>query len=333
MGIFSLGSNILLSNFIRLPLPYKLTFAITYRCNSRCKTCNIWKKEPKEELRLDDIRRIFSGNSFPWINLTGGEPFLRKDIYEITKVFRNSFLLSFITNGTIPGSVKAAGKIARLGFPKFVLGVSIDGPEQLHDQIRGVSGTWKKAIATYKGFRKLRGVEAYIGFTISHLNYTKIPSTLAELKRVVPALKIEDVHFNIVQESEHYLSNKGTLKKAPIEGAIDYVLAHKHKSGIIGMMENVYLKKAKEYLKTGKTPLPCKALTSSCFIDPDGEVYPCSAWSRPLGNLREQSIKQIWDNASSVWNKVRKNQCPQCWTPCEAYQTMYGNLPKIFKPF
>ena len=78
----------------------------------------------EDELTLPEIKRIFSNSNFPWVNLTGGEPFLRSDFYDICKVFRKKgFMLSFITNGTIPNSEQVVRKIAKLNFPKLVCGV------------------------------------------------------------------------------------------------------------------------------------------------------------------------------------------------------------------
>ena len=99
------------------------------------------------------------------------------------------------------------------------------------------------------------------------------------------------------------------------------------------MTEKKYLKLIKKYYKTGMSPLPCKALSSSCFIEPDGGVYPCTSYANKLGNLRDfnYDLRKIWNSEKS--KKVRKlikdNKCGGCWTPCEAYQTIFGNLLRI----
>ena len=69
----SLVRKILLSNFIRLPEPYKLTFSVTYRCNSRCKTCRIWERGAEDELTCEEIDRIFRNLNTEWVNLTDSE--------------------------------------------------------------------------------------------------------------------------------------------------------------------------------------------------------------------------------------------------------------------
>jgi radical SAM protein with 4Fe4S-binding SPASM domain len=65
-------------------------------------------------------------------------------------------------------------------------------------------------------------------------------------------------------------------------------------------------------------------------MDPLGNVYPCSMYDRRLGNIRETeyAIRPIWDAEESkkVQREIWNYQCPQCWTPCEAYQSIFGNF-------
>jgi MoaA/NifB/PqqE/SkfB family radical SAM enzyme len=92
------------SNLQELPLPYRLTFAVTNRCQARCTMCNIWQKPVDDELTVAEIDRLFTkANRFSWINLTGGELFQRPDIFNIlltvVRRSRDLYLLNFPTNG------------------------------------------------------------------------------------------------------------------------------------------------------------------------------------------------------------------------------------------
>ena len=75
--------------------------------------------------------------------------------------------------------------------------------------------------------------------------------------------------------------------------------------------------------------MPCHALRASCFIDPWGVVYPCITYSRPIGRLRDTGMRldPIWNDAGTaqVQSEIWQGQCPQCWTACEAYQSIIGN--------
>ena len=99
---------------------------------------------------------------------------------------------------------------------------------------------------------------------------------------------------------------------------------------MISFLEKRYLKKIGKYLESSKSPLKCKALVSSCFISPNGDVYPCTIFNKKLGNLKDVNydLKKIWKSkrTSHVRNLIKQNNCNGCWTPCEAYQTILGNL-------
>ena len=68
-------------------------------------------------------------------------------------------------------------------------------------------------------------------------------------------------------------------------------------------------------------------------MDPTGNVHPCSMWDRPLGNIRDHDydLGKIWNAPASLEavREIREKRCPHCWTPCEAYQSLLGNLPRM----
>src|SRR3989338_4962752 len=101
---YKLLARVLLSNLKRLKRPYKLSFAITYRCNLRCGMCCIWKRPRQPELTAKEIESFFArSNGFSWVGLTGGEVFLRDDLPDIAaivlKYCRDLCVLHFPTNG------------------------------------------------------------------------------------------------------------------------------------------------------------------------------------------------------------------------------------------
>ncbi|MGC9132745.1 MAG: radical SAM protein, partial [Candidatus Micrarchaeia archaeon] len=157
------GIEVIKSNFFHLSLPYKLNFAITYKCNSRCLTCNIWKIHPHDELTLNEIKEFAKKNDwFKWIGLTGGEPFLREDISQIAEVFskysKGLYILTIPTNALCNGDFieEKIKEILELKIPRVVITISLDGYEKLHDRIRGVKGNYQKAINLYKRLKRLK---------------------------------------------------------------------------------------------------------------------------------------------------------------------------------
>jgi len=339
----SLTKHILESNIRRPSAPYKLTFAVTYRCNSRCEICNIWKKPIKQELTTAQIKKFFQTNTqFNWIDITGGEIFLRMDLPEIMETIIQTqpelYLLHTPTNGFMTNRIYTVTKAVLASKPKnYVISISLDGPKEVHDKLRGVKGAWEHAVATYKALQTLksRSFSCYFGMTISGHNEKVLEQTYTELKKEIPGLQRSDVHLNIAHVSSHYYGNakKQIAMNTTIPDAIQS-FANKNPFPMtpIRLLETIYQKNIARYIRAGKTPLPCKSLSSSLFINPYGIVFPCAMWNYPLGNIMDfdYDIQKIW-NASQTMKALKtimQKKCPQCWTPCEAYQTILGNLPK-----
>ncbi len=341
MKEIALAKNIFLSNFSLLKFPYKLTFAATYRCNSRCQICHIWQRKSKKEMTTWEIKNFFQKNNFfNWVDLTGGEVFLRSDLVDICKAIishcQNLYLLHIPTNGLMTKKIdKDVKKILELKPHKFMISIAIDGSSSVHDKLRGVKDSWQKAEEAYQRLKKIKNknFEVYFGMTLSGYNYQLIEETYQSLKKVIKNLKRNEIHFNLAHYSDVYYDNLGV--KLQINNEIDYFLKEflKKKEKVFSSfhwLENRYQTFIKEYLKNKKSPLSCLALRASIFIDPFGNIYPCSIWNKKIANLRDDDfdLKKIITKKEivKIKNLIKLNQCPGCWTPCEAYQTILGNL-------
>ena len=142
------------------------------------------------------------------------------------------------------------------------------------------------------------------------------------------------MHLNVAQVSGHYYDNDQLTGVAPDPQRArlelnDYRKLKRRPRTAAEMLESVYLRYLDAFLLTGQTPMPCHALRASCFIDPWGIVYPCISYSRPIGRLRETGMRldPIWNAAGTarLQQEIWEGHCPQCWTACEAYQSILGN--------
>ncbi len=338
---FCFLKTIALANLVKPKKPFKVNFAITYRCNYRCKTCNIWKKPKKEELSLQEIRKIFSKASYlQWISLTGGEPFLREDIDKIASVikeFCNPFILNIPTNGSIPNRIyKKVRRICELGIRKTCITISLDGPKNLHNEIRGTSDAWKKCIKTFSLLKELesefRNFKVFFEFTLSPFNLGMFEETVEEAKSELD-VSANDFYITFFHVSEHYYSNPemrklyGNFRKNLYRELSNIRKARKHALSAEKFLGDLYLSLAD---KNPYSSIKCCALSCSCFIDPYGTVYPCIVLNHSVGNLRNNSYNLteivLSKNSDSVRKKVEK--CKLCWTPCEANQTILANIFK-----
>ncbi len=340
------AAKILYSNYSRLSLPYKLTWAVTYWCNYRCKMCNIWQRKPKDELTFDEVKTFFTRNThFHWIHLTGGEPFLRKDFIDIceliVKTNKELILLNFPTNGYLTDKiVPGIARLMKSSPRRLFITISMDGDEELNDEIRGIQGGWRRQLETFKGLRKIKGVQVVLGMTLSQYNLHAFERAFQAVKKEIPDLTYNDFHINIVHTSSHYYGKDELSEiRPPSEELIQEVETYRKKrKGFfhpVHFLEHEYLRLVKKYIRTGQSPIHCHALRSSMFMDSWGNVYPCITYNRKVGNIRdaEYDLRLIWDSqeAHDLQRQMWELRCPQCWTPCEAYQSILGTLFRIRK--
>ena len=336
-----LGAALLGTTVTRPAAPVKVNLCLTYWCQYRCKTCNIWQRKPTDELTTDELLAFVRENPHvTWADLTGGEIFLRQDIEVILDAivtgWRRLALLHFPTNGFLTDRIVAATeRIARQGPARLIVTVSLDGDEALNDEIRGIKGGFRHQMATFMALRRIPGVTAVLGMTLSTYNVGRFTETFEACARECPGLTYDDIHVNVAQVSGHYYDNAGSESFRPDADAVRQEMRlYRNRKGLPTsaqqLVEHVYLRYLDRYLVTGRTPMPCHALRASCFIDPWGTVYPCITYSKPIGSLRETQMRlaPIWNAPATaglqreIWN----GQCPQCWTACEAYQSILGNV-------
>lgn len=345
-----LASRIAASNLGELTLPYRLTFSLTNHCQARCAMCNIWQKPPVAELTLSEIDTLFThANRFSWINLTGGEIFQRSDINDILitiiRLSRDLHLLNFPTNGFQTEEIVATVKriLADTRLPRLIVTVSMDGPPDLHEEIRGLSGLWGQALQTFRELKRLNSARfsVYLGYTIQAANLGHFASTITACKNISQEVTVDDFHVNLAHYSGHYYDNAAS-EALPDSSLAASELAniqrerhHRHFDPV-AFIERHYHRYAQGYLSSGNVPFTCQAAAASCFIDATGMVFPCSVYDAPLGSLQEydMNLHRLWRSAArkNLRKDIRAGNCPGCWTPCEAYQTLLANLVTLKLP-
>ncbi len=314
--------------------PFKLTAVVTKKCQSRCVHCKIWQEIPENEMVLQDFEKVARGlPNLLWLDLTGGEPTDREDLPDIVEVFDQNCpdltLVHFPTNGiNTPRIVEAARTIQKRRKQPLVVSVSLDGPPELHGSLRGISNNFSTAIKTFVQLKKIPSLEVYFGMTLFNENVDQIPQTLKAIEAVVPGFKATDLHVNIGHYSPHYYGN---TEKAQLTGAEDAIARFIQKRGTpltpFQFIEWMYLQQSLKFLSTGKTPHPCEALRSTLYLSEKGEVYPCSIWNKPMGSVKDPDFDLPTffqgDEKRKVRQQIQSGGCPQCWTPCEAYPSLF----------
>lgn len=342
-----LAYRVLRSNVADPAIPYRLTFALTNRCQARCAMCDIWTKPEGDELLLEEIAAIVrKAGRFSWINLTGGEIFLRPDIGSIVRAVielsPNLYLMNFPTNGLLTEEIVATvdNILQKSRLPRLIVTVSLDGPREVHDSIRGVPGIFDRAVATFQALRERRSdrFSVFFGFTLQEANISFFNDTLRAVQEVIGGCVVDDFHVNMAHVSGHYYGNTrfDGIPNTVVAAEILQRISSSRKTRLldpVAILERRYQTIARTYLSTGRVPLVCQAASASCFIDPGGIVYPCIGMDSPIGSLRDNryDLYSIWRSSDRlrIRHAARTGACPGCWTPCEAYQTLLANLLPI----
>jgi MoaA/NifB/PqqE/SkfB family radical SAM enzyme len=311
--------------------PTFLAYQITDGCNSKCQMCNIWQKTPKNELSSAEIEEIFSSRLFSklrWMNLTGGEPFVRNDIFEIIQILNKLPKLEGIaipTNGfltkRILDIVEKSLKI--LGKKKFLsVTLSIDGFEKTHDEIRGVPGAYQKVMKTLDGLLKLK--KKYKNFnvgvqpTISKKNIEEIEDFYNFIKKE----KTENIGFAVTMSSDGYYGNTGTKLE----------LDKKDKKKVAKFFKQIinndpqyayYYLKLIEMFKTNKRNFLCLGGFLSLFMNPKGDLSPCPILSEDkdfnFGNGNSNAHYAWFSKRATKIKKHLKHEsaCKKCQMMCD----------------
>ncbi|MEW6063434.1 MAG: radical SAM protein [Nanoarchaeota archaeon] len=317
-------------------LPFNLTLGLTYRCNSKCSTCNIWRMTSKDELTLQEYNKIFKnlGKKAEWITFSGGEPFLRTDIIEIVKSAYNNCNPKTIVIPTnailyqiIPKKVEEILKAC----PKtrITINLSLDGIGKKHEKIRGIKNNFEYFLRTYDGLKKLKhykNFELGIHTVISRFNV----SNIKEIYEYVSKNLDPDSYITEIAEQRVELDTIGmdiTPNEKEYATAINYLIDEikKRKFTLKQRFRIQYYNLVKEILAKKTQVIPCYAGFASAQIAPNGDVWTCCIRAQPMGNLRKVNydFKKVWfsKRADELRKSIKNKECY-----CPLANASYSNL-------
>ncbi len=313
----------------RRVVPEDLLLVLTYRCNSRCVMCGIWEGDQsgKGELTPDEYARILP-DSLLYVNLTGGEVFLRNDLPEVVAAVRSAAPRARIvisTNGLQPRRTQKMLPAILAADPGIGFAISIDGEPEVHDKVRGIPGGWKKAYDTVRLLQSEGVTNLRIAFTAT---VNQAADNTGHLGRIYDLARETGVEFTcaVAHNSDHYFktsANKG-VNVEELARQLDYVARNELKSRRIKSWLRAYFHHGLvEHVKAHVRPTPCEAGHTSFMIDPRGDVYPCNILNLPVGNVRETPFLDIWNSQrmEEVRGVVRNCNQP-CWMVCTARASM-----------
>ena len=338
---------------IRAGYPIYLLFFITARCMGKCRHCFYWQElnQKKQELSLEEIEKICRGmGRLLQLTITGGEPLLRDDLYQVFEVFykyNRPFNLGLATSGYFPEKLEMVCRkvLENLSRSNFTVGLPIEGPPELNDWIRGVEGFFGRTQESVKRLQVLKKkypqLTILIDITASADNQEHLEETYFLVR---DQLKPDLINLIIIR-GEPREKETLNLKPEKIRKIVKLIEEEVRRGKIAGYGFYSKLLFAKDNLLRrvgleifqGKNPrLRCQAGNLVGVIYPEGKVYPCELLEKPLGNLRENNydLPGIWGSAEArrvrEWIKTQECKCyHQCFlSPSLFFDPAY--LPKLF---
>jgi MoaA/NifB/PqqE/SkfB family radical SAM enzyme len=307
-------------------LPRFVVYEPTLLCNLHCSFCYVadilnpedWRQK---ELTIEELDRIFGDGGVPSFNLTGGEPFVRKNLLEIFDLFRRKGMRCdyITTNGTVikEDRAEALAELTASGFLRHI-SVSIDGPPDFHDTVRGQKGAFRKSA---ESILLLRAVFARKGLAVPlSINTTLTDGNLHLLKSVVDEAEKLDVDL-VGLNQLMFATRKEVDETLAIIGEKDPSVISTHVTDDPGIdPEEVprILREAVEYADSKGITInwrpaqsyaqlvdyytPDRPLEGRCFypffggrVTYDGKLQFCPFIRVEIGNLREQSLESLWN--------------------------------------
>lgn len=335
--------------------PIQFTFFVTSRCNAACPFCFYLKDENIEagdgELSLHEIESMASGlGSLLWLSFSGGEVFMREEIGEITRVFyrhcRPSMIL-FSSNGLMPGHIREEmeGILEDSPESRIVLKLSVDGFEETHDRLRGVSGAYSRVMETLHLLTPL--LERYPHFELGintvfcRENQDEVPALIDKLKGMA----------GVRTHTVSLIRGKGLSDVDP----------EKYRKAVMKLEEQILRGEAQRYAFRGarlkaaqdilqrrvilqtieerRQVIPCLAGNLTLVVREEGSVYPCENFSLRMGNVRDYDydLSRLLssEQAKQVIRSITEKRC-HCSHECYLMMSILFNpscYPALFREY
>ena len=313
-----------------------LIFFPTARCNSRCVSCDWWKADGHGDLTLDEIRAL--ADQLPalrtrLVTFSGGEPTLRRDVYDIAALFRaRGMRLHLLTSGLFLER-DAAGVVEHFEH----VTVSLDGhTAELYQEIRGVNGL----NAVERGVRKVKALSPRITVrarsTLHRSNFAALPALIDKAR----AMGLDGISFLAADVTAEAFGRTSTPAPAPGPAASprELLLTADEVGEFARVVEDTIASHAGDFASRfvaeapdrlrrlpqyyaaqrglgGFPAVQCNAPWASAVIEADGAVRPCF-FHRVVGNIREASLRDIMTNEMVAFRRgldvSRDATCRRC---------------------
>jgi MoaA/NifB/PqqE/SkfB family radical SAM enzyme len=299
-----------------------LTIISTYRCNSKCQMCYIWKNptDQKEEVSLETLSKLPGG--FDNLNVSGGEPTLRRDLGELVELlYPKARILEISSNGLHPEKLVPIIK----KYPKIKVRFSLEGDAALSNAIRGEKDGYATKMAGMRALQEAGGEDLGFAFVIQDENVDHLVSVYEMARSMGVELSTSTLHnaWQFYKNDNYFYDRVSVARK--VEGLITSMLKSKKPKNWFRAYLNLGLI---EKILGHPRLIRCTAGTDFAFIDPWSDVWTCNVRSDLLmGNLARQSWEEIKAGADARKAIQKVHACEQnCWMVTTARTAMRSSV-------
>jgi len=320
---------------VKRGLPVSLIFFVTSRCNLLCRHCFYWEElnKKKGELELPEIEKI--AKSLPnllTVSLTGGEPYLRPDLPEIASAFEQ---YSHVRNIQIPSNgllvaktlERAEALLNKVREARVATGVSLDGPRDIHNEIRQNARSFDCALETLKGLKALKAgrpnLSVGVALTVSSINQHRFEDFY---RFVSEELEPDAVTITLVRGNPIDPSLKAVEMQRYVSIAQEVIKYRRERRPAGSWSERMVIAKEEETYRliaaaasADHRIAPCYAGELIGILSELGQVYLCETLDRKMGNVRQFDcdFAALWRSAEAASaRRFQKELGCQCTYEC-----------------
>ena len=316
--------------------PAHLILHVTSRCNYACKTCfvDFNKYRGSEDLTIREISEIagFYKNLL-WLDISGGEPFLREDLAEICAKF-NAANLSIPTNCFDPALItERVIEIKKKTTSVLSVSISMDGFENINDEIRR-KGSFLYALETIKRLKKISNIRVKVNTVLTEKNYEELIPFMAFVSEL--GVNFHSIIFKRGKTAGKEYSCPSPEKFKKIKAEIykkwefyNYGL-NRFSAGILRNYQKQMFEASCQVMEKNYQYPRCLAYKYHSVIYPDGDIAFCENRCS-FGNIRRQKISELLNsvNAKQHRKEIQKGEC-FCFHPCNMLDNYFLNPKKYF---
>lgn len=315
------------NSLFKLKSPLKVTLNVTNKCNFRCIHCYNDSMETlsEKELNTQEIKKLLNdlkkiGTII--VSINGGEPLIRKDIFEILKEANKlGFIINLNTNGSLINEA-VARKLAKLNINNIDVSLHTDNEFNFYKFTKS-----KLFKSTLNGIKNLIdvGISPGIAFVVTSINI----EWAKNIVKIISNLGVNSMHTIVLVQRGRAINNNLAVQMKDLKKAYQKIIKIGKKYKINLSLEcpfNLYDGLITKKENNIKMDVGCFGGRYLICVQANGDVTPCALYpSYIVGNIKKQSINKIWNGPDmKSFNNLKKND--NC-TSCNIFELCHGGCP------